>query len=139
MRYFSSATEEVEAVLIVAEMAPRYWEDASVNGVEETDEDPQIPLRDGDLWTLRILIEPVTRQRKCHRIVVIQISCSREIRDLLAETARGTFKGFARSHFLKAHPLQYFAVGRNPAGVAADLRGSVSPFSEQRGKTVSWD
>ena len=57
MRYFSSDMEEVEAIVILARMEPRYWEDASVNGVEETDEDPQIPLRDGDLWTLRILID----------------------------------------------------------------------------------
>lgn len=57
MRYVRSATEEVEAVLIIAEMEPRYWEDASVNGIGETDEDPQIPLRDGDLWTLRILVD----------------------------------------------------------------------------------
>ena len=57
MRFSKPTNEEVEAVLIVAEMEPRYWEDASVNEVEETDEDPQIPLRDGDLWKLRILID----------------------------------------------------------------------------------
>lgn len=57
MRFSKRKSEEVNAVILLAEMAPRYWEDASVNGVEETDEDPQIPLRDGDLWTLRILID----------------------------------------------------------------------------------
>lgn len=57
MRFSKNTSEEVEAVLIIAEMAPRYWEDAAVNGVDEADDDPKIPLRDRELWTLRILID----------------------------------------------------------------------------------
>lgn len=57
MRFSRRTSEEAKAALIVAEMAPRYWEDATVNGVPETDEDPKIPLRDGDLWKLRILVD----------------------------------------------------------------------------------
>jgi len=39
---------------IKANMHPRYWEDAYVNGVEEDDDNPTIPRRIGDSWSLTI-------------------------------------------------------------------------------------
>jgi hypothetical protein len=35
-------------------MEPRYWEDASVNGIQEDDDSPTIPLRHGDKWIITI-------------------------------------------------------------------------------------
>lgn len=37
-------------------VGPRYWEDATVNGVEDTDGD-LIPFRDGDDWNVSIDID----------------------------------------------------------------------------------
>ena len=40
-----------------AECGVRYWEDASVNGVDETDDAPTIPCRAGDAWAPLIHLE----------------------------------------------------------------------------------
>lgn len=42
------------ATHIHVEAEPRYWEDAIVNGVNEDDDAPTIPLREGKLWIPRI-------------------------------------------------------------------------------------
>ncbi len=42
------------ATHIHVEAEPRYWEDASVNGANEDDDAPTIPLREGKLWVPRI-------------------------------------------------------------------------------------
>jgi len=47
--------EEVEVTHLLAECSVRYWEDATVNGVEG-DEDCKIPGRVGDMWVIRIEI-----------------------------------------------------------------------------------
>jgi hypothetical protein len=57
MKSTSVIEVEADAAILVAEMEPRYWEDARVDGVAETDEDPRIPLRNGDLWILRIALD----------------------------------------------------------------------------------
>lgn len=41
------------AQFILAEAGVRYWEDATVNGVEDED-GSRIPGRDGDLWRVKI-------------------------------------------------------------------------------------
>lgn len=42
-------TKEVDVVTLQIEACPRYWEDATVDGVEDT-EGTLIPCREGDLW-----------------------------------------------------------------------------------------
>jgi hypothetical protein len=42
------------ATHIEAEAGVRYWDDASVNGVQEGEDTPTIPLRKGDAWCPRI-------------------------------------------------------------------------------------
>jgi hypothetical protein len=42
------------ATHIEAEAAVRYWDDASVNGVQDGEDTPTIPLRNGAAWCPRI-------------------------------------------------------------------------------------
>jgi hypothetical protein len=44
------------ATHIEAEAGVRYWEDASVNGVQEDGDAPTIPMRNGNAWCPRIRI-----------------------------------------------------------------------------------
>ena len=53
-KFTVTKTVEVPVLKLRADMGVRYWEDANVNGVDETDEDPKIPLRNGDRWVLTI-------------------------------------------------------------------------------------
>lgn len=48
--------KEVEVTTLLVDAGVRYWEDASVNGVEDT-EGNSIPCRDGDRWKPIIDIE----------------------------------------------------------------------------------
>lgn len=48
--------KEFDLKLLVVKAKPRYWEDARVNGVEDT-EGSLIPCRDGDLWSPHIDID----------------------------------------------------------------------------------
>lgn len=43
-----------EATHIEVEAGVRYWEDASVNGADEDNDNPSIPLRKGEAWCPRI-------------------------------------------------------------------------------------
>lgn len=52
-----SVKQQVAVKYLHAEMNVRYWEDASVNGVDEQDEDPKIPLRRGDTWEICVDLE----------------------------------------------------------------------------------
>lgn len=45
--------KEVELTTLVVKAGVRYWEDATVNGVEDVDGD-LIPCREGDMWNLLI-------------------------------------------------------------------------------------
>lgn len=47
--------KEVEATFLKVQAGVRYWEDATVNGVEDNEGD-LIPLRDGDYWCPKINI-----------------------------------------------------------------------------------
>lgn len=49
-------SEEVTVDRLRAECGVRYWEDATVNGVEDEDGD-LIPLRSGDCWNPTIMLE----------------------------------------------------------------------------------
>ena len=49
-------TKEVEVKYLRASCGVRYWEDADVNGIEDSD-GSLIPLRDGDYWCPVINIE----------------------------------------------------------------------------------
>lgn len=53
-------TKQVPVKFLHAEMGVRYWEDAEVNGVGESDDDPKIPLRRGDTWEITIDLETGT-------------------------------------------------------------------------------
>lgn len=49
-------TDISKATHIDVEAGVRYWEDASVNGVDENDDSPTIFGADGDTWRVRINI-----------------------------------------------------------------------------------
>ena len=55
--FFRTEAQSVPVKFLVAEMKVRYWEDASVNGVEETEEETQIPFKKNNMWTLKIELE----------------------------------------------------------------------------------
>jgi len=46
--------QKVEVTHILAEMGVRYWEDGSVNGVLDNENAPTMPLKNGDVWRLKI-------------------------------------------------------------------------------------
>lgn len=48
--------QEYDIKVLMAELGVRYWEDSTVNGVEDT-EGTLIPCRDGDTWRINIDIE----------------------------------------------------------------------------------
>lgn len=48
--------EKIEVDRLRAECGVRYWEDATVNGVEDAD-GTRIPLRFGDYWSPTIMLE----------------------------------------------------------------------------------
>lgn len=48
--------KEFEVKYLLAEVEARYWEDATVNGVEDTNGD-LIPCKEGDLWKPLIELE----------------------------------------------------------------------------------
>ena len=54
MKFKRMVEVETEVTHLVADMGVRYWEDAIVNGEEDDDENPTIPLRDGERWRLKI-------------------------------------------------------------------------------------
>lgn len=56
MKIEMKVTKEVDLKTLVVEAGVRYWEDATVNGVEDT-EGTLIPFRDGDTWMPLIGIE----------------------------------------------------------------------------------
>ena len=57
MKFKKKILKEFNAQLLKADMHVRYWEDAEVNGIPESDDDPKIPCRDGDMWRLRINVD----------------------------------------------------------------------------------
>lgn len=61
MKITVTRKEEVEVMTMCVHAGVRYWSDATVNGIEGDEdgenEDPGIPLRDGDTWKIDIDIE----------------------------------------------------------------------------------
>ena len=49
--------KQVPVIYLNADIGVRYWEDAKVNGVEEDDDNPKIPLKNGDSWDITISLE----------------------------------------------------------------------------------
>ena len=54
MKFKRLVEVETEVTHLLADMGVRYWEDASVNGNDEDDENPTIPLRICGGWKLKI-------------------------------------------------------------------------------------
>lgn len=56
MKIELTVRQEFDVKYLLAEVGARYWEDATVNGIEDTEGD-LIPCRDGDLWVPLIELE----------------------------------------------------------------------------------
>lgn len=56
MKIEMTIKQEYDIKVLFAEIGVRYWEDGTVNGVEDT-EGNLIPCRNGDTWDLRIDVE----------------------------------------------------------------------------------
>ena len=56
MKITLKTEKQFEAKYLLAEVGVRYWEDASVNGIDDENGD-LIPCRDGDLWKPLIELE----------------------------------------------------------------------------------
>ena len=56
MKIKLQVTQEFDVKYLLAEVGARYWEDATVNGIEDTEGD-LIPCREGDYWKPMIDIE----------------------------------------------------------------------------------
>ena len=54
MKFERTIKQEVDVTTLRASMGVRYWEDASVNGVDEDDENPAMPLISNRRWELLI-------------------------------------------------------------------------------------
>lgn len=46
--------QDVSVKHLLAQMQVCYWEDAKVNGEDESDDTPKMPLKDGDMWNIKI-------------------------------------------------------------------------------------
>lgn len=57
MKFKKIVKVDVEVTTLRADMKVRYWEDGEVNGEQDSDECPQMPLRLGDYWVLDIDLE----------------------------------------------------------------------------------
>lgn len=57
MTYTVTVKKQVPVTYLNAEIGVRYWEDAKVNGAEEDDDNPKIPLKNGDSWDITISLE----------------------------------------------------------------------------------
>lgn len=49
--------KEVEVKYIKADVAPRYWEDTSINGVADTESGTNIPFKKDDAWIILVDLE----------------------------------------------------------------------------------
>ena len=52
----SQTTVSFAPVFLGVAAKPRYWEDATVNGVTDTEDGQLIPFKDGDVWKLHIAL-----------------------------------------------------------------------------------
>lgn len=49
--------KEVELKYVLCSIGVRYWEDAEVNGVDDTEKGDNIPCKDGDCWNIKIDVD----------------------------------------------------------------------------------
>lgn len=54
MEFERKQTVKVEVTTLRCNMGVRYWEDGEVNGVQDSDDAPQMPFADGDDWRIDI-------------------------------------------------------------------------------------
>lgn len=54
MRFTKNVATDFDVTTLVADMGVRYWEDGIVNGQEDNDDNPQMPLIKGGRWVLFI-------------------------------------------------------------------------------------
>lgn len=54
MKFERKIIEQVDVVTLRADMGVRYWEDGTINGEEDDNENPKMPLRDKDRWKIDI-------------------------------------------------------------------------------------
>lgn len=54
MKMEISIKSKVEVKTLIADMGVRYWEDGVVNGVQDDDDNPKMPLIENGAWKLRI-------------------------------------------------------------------------------------
>ena len=57
MSFTVSVKSDVPVKYLHANMGVRYWDDGKINGEPDNDDDPQMPLIDGDGWVLKINLE----------------------------------------------------------------------------------
>ncbi len=50
-------SKDIPVKYLLADMDVRYWEDAKVNGVEDDNDNPKMPLKSGDAWIIRVDLE----------------------------------------------------------------------------------
>lgn len=50
MKKTITVLKEVDLKTLHVEAGVRYWEDSTVNDQEETEDDPKIPFKEGELW-----------------------------------------------------------------------------------------
>lgn len=54
MKFKRMVEVESDVTHLLAEMGVRYWEDATVNGEDETDESPTMPFSKNGIWRIKI-------------------------------------------------------------------------------------
>lgn len=49
--------QEFDIKYLVADVGPRYWEDADVNGEQDDEDNPKMPCQKGNRWVIKIDID----------------------------------------------------------------------------------
>lgn len=57
MKMKMKTDKEVDVKVLVVDAGVRWWEDATVNGIREDEDDPTIPCKNGDRWVVHIDVE----------------------------------------------------------------------------------
>lgn len=52
-----TVSKDVPVKYLLADMEVRYWDDCKVNGIEDDDDDPKMPLKFGDAWIICVDLE----------------------------------------------------------------------------------
>lgn len=57
MQFCTKENVTCDVTHLIVDVEPRYWEDAWVNGVEESNDEPKMPLKADNTWVLEIDLE----------------------------------------------------------------------------------